>query len=287
MRQTPHILAQHPEASARSVYYPAAIPRLEPSFTTPFPPATIKVIDGDTYTVGQTVLLAGAGGGTNPRKGKVAVINLASELRPGGGWKNGSLAQEESLCYRSTLFATLDNKNHYPLTPIGIVYSPGVVVFRKEMKDHFAQYTDAHERFILSVVSVAGLRRPPVNARTGEFSSPSLQILLDEKIRQTLRVLVLNEQEYIVLGALGCGAFDNPPELVAKTFLRILGEPEWKGRFREIVFAVMAGNGRQVLATRRSTEDSSMEVDDPAPEPSPGRVNYLKFHALLDGVVIG
>ena len=68
---------------------------------------------------------------------------------------------------------------------------------------------------------------------------PADQELLDRKIRTMLRVLANYKQTHLVLGALGCGAFRNPPLLVASIFKRILAEEEWGGHFREIVFAVL------------------------------------------------
>ena len=50
---------------------------------------------------------------------KIGVLNFAAATRPGGGVKNGSSAQEESLCRCSTLYPTLDQKwlweNYYCL----------------------------------------------------------------------------------------------------------------------------------------------------------------------------
>ena len=42
----------------------------------------------------------------------------------------------------------------------------------------------------------------------------------------------------IVLGAIGCGTFDNPPKLVAQQFLQLLDAAEFKGQFENVVFAV-------------------------------------------------
>jgi uncharacterized protein (TIGR02452 family) len=54
-----------------------------------------------------------------------------------------------------------------------------------------------------------------------------------------------------VLGALGCGAFMNPPMLIARTFKMILAEREWEGHFKEIVFAVKDNaRGPNIVAFR-------------------------------------
>ena len=47
---------------------------------------------------------------SNPDK-LIAVLNFASATNPGGGVKNGSSAQEESLCRCSTLYPTLDQRS--------------------------------------------------------------------------------------------------------------------------------------------------------------------------------
>ena len=69
----------------------------------------------------------------------VAVLNLASERSPGGGWQNGALAQEECLCYRSSLYLSLDRKL-YPIPALSAIYSPNVVIIREAMsKGHKLQ----------------------------------------------------------------------------------------------------------------------------------------------------
>jgi len=48
----------------------------------------------------------------------------------------------------------------------------------------------------------------------------------------------VNKQEYLVLGAMGCGAYSCPPRLVATTMKRMILEPEFAGRWKEVTFAV-------------------------------------------------
>src|SRR5690606_14366953 len=71
-------------------------------------PRKTKVVVADSFDVLRQIIEDGA------EPSKTAVLNLASDIRPGGGW-NVTLCetQEEALCYSSTLFATLDPK-YYP-----------------------------------------------------------------------------------------------------------------------------------------------------------------------------
>lgn len=56
--------------------------------------------------------------------------------------------------------------------------------------------------------------------------------------RQILRAAA-GRDDVLVLGAFGCGAFRNPPEIVAEAFKELQRrDPLLVGAFREIVFAV-------------------------------------------------
>jgi hypothetical protein len=57
----------------------------------------------------------------------IAVLNMASFLRPGGGVINGAIAQEESLCLRSTLYTALDEK-FYRLPKFGGLFTKDILV---------------------------------------------------------------------------------------------------------------------------------------------------------------
>jgi uncharacterized protein (TIGR02452 family) len=62
---------------------------------------------------------------------------------------------------------------------------------------------------------------------------------MKNKIRQILRVMAVNGVSCCVLGALGCGAFGNPPKRVARLFRDVMSEIEFIGHFEEIVFAIL------------------------------------------------
>ena len=54
---------------------------------------------------------------------------------------------------------------------------------------------------------------------------------------------VQNGTHVFALGAMGCGVYFCPPRQVAEEMRAILLEPEFKGWFRDIVFAVYVTSG--------------------------------------------
>ena len=66
-----------------------------------------------------------------PRNRRVALLNMTSDRKPGGGWLKGATGQEETLFYRSSLSLSLTPRiSNYPLKPESAIYSPDVVVIR-------------------------------------------------------------------------------------------------------------------------------------------------------------
>ena len=59
-----------------------------------------------------------------------------------------------------------------------------------------------------------------------------------KKIATLLSVASATGHSCLVLSALGCGAFQNPPIHIALLFKEALDSPKFKRKFRKIVFAV-------------------------------------------------
>lgn len=59
------------------------------------------------------------------------------------------------------------------------------------------------------------------------------------KIRTVFRMGVEHSKDSLVLGAFGCGAYALLPSKVAPLFREVLEEPEFKNKFKQLVFAIL------------------------------------------------
>lgn len=217
--------------------------------------AMVKVINEDTFDAAimlmdlassSSRLSSSTNNNTNTRP---AVLNLASDTSPGGGWLTGAMAQEEALCYRSSLSLSL-HKHHYPWVSDQGLYTRDVVIIRSSTSsghDLLAHNVPAADLPVVSVVSIAAVRRPKLSdAQTlaGDkrkvFADKDDRDLTKKKMRLALRISAARGHDCLVLGALGCGAFRNPVEEVADAWKEVLGEKEFAGGWwREVWFAVL------------------------------------------------
>ncbi|KAJ0327101.1 hypothetical protein COL5a_006278 [Colletotrichum fioriniae] len=180
---------------------------------------------------------------------RVAILNMASPLTPGGGFVNGAGSQEESLCMRTTLLPSLKDE-YYRLPELGAVYTPDVLVFRDEDADDVLEKKD---RWFVDCISAAMLRNPEIERDEDTGFSHYVQEkdrqLILEKMKIVLRICQLKGIKKVVLGAWGCGAYGNPVAEVAKAWKKALlprndGKGKKKGNketwagIEEIVFAI-------------------------------------------------
>ncbi|KAL8687245.1 MAG: hypothetical protein Q9218_006528 [Villophora microphyllina] len=173
------------------------------------------------------------------------VLNMANAKHGGGGWLKGAMAQEEALCYRSSLSITL-KRRFYPMSNSSAIYSPTVVVVRQSLSDgdQMLDLSKPEKLPVVSVISMAALRDPPVQRRLGNgeeiYSNNNDRELMRSKIRMVLRIAAANGHRKLVLGALGCGAFGNPKDEVVRLWEDVFAEPEFFGGWWEdVVFAVL------------------------------------------------
>lgn len=249
----PDILQKLPniQAAKSEALYLNTLPPLKPSECpnrTPSGKVAIKIVNDDSFNA--AIKLAASKDVAS--SGRVAVLNMASHANPGGGWLKGARAQEEALCYRSSLSLSL-HRRYYPFKQLMGLYTPDVVVIRSDMASgHSFLVPDVSEQDlpVVSVLSIAALRCPATKRLRGNtaaggvferlgYADPADRELTKAKMRLCLRMAARRNHGLLVLGALGCGAFKNPKEEVAQCWLEVLRETEFVGGWwEEIWFAV-------------------------------------------------
>lgn len=191
--------------------------------STPFPETRVQVANETTLGAARRLSEAGR---------KPLALNFANGVHPGGGFLHGAKAQEEVLCRSSALYKTLVGDHMYiehakrpePDSTDWAIYSPDVPVFRTD------DGTELNHPWLLSFVTCAAPYAPQVGQpRSGD--------LLQKRIHRVLAIAQAYGHSSLVLGAWGCGAFENDTQRTAADFRQAL-ETEFRGAFADIVFAI-------------------------------------------------
>lgn len=186
---------------------------------------------------------------------KTAVHNFASASNPGGGVVHGASAQEECLCRCSGLYFCLNvptmwegfykphRAAHDPIHNDDIIYTPDVTVFKTDTAS--PRMMPESEWYNVDVITCAAtnLRENPSNIYNhgdgnakASVSDRELFAIHEKRLRRIMNVAVAEGAEAVILGAFGCGAFMNNPDVVsdvAKTVVK-----DYLKAFKVIEFAV-------------------------------------------------
>ena len=189
---------------------------------------TITVENATVLEVGERLAAAGP----------VAALNFASATAPGGGFRQGARAQEESIARSSGLFACLEHQPMYgfhrrrldAMFSDYVIYSPQVPVFRRDSGGLLEQ------PWMLSIITC-----PAADATAlREFDAARLAeipAVMAERTRKALAVAAHHQQYRIILGAWGCGAFGIESTVMAQLFHQAL-TTGFRGVFDHISFAI-------------------------------------------------
>lgn len=206
----------------------------------------------------------------NIRYGKTAVLNFANPQYPGGGASKGAVAQEECLCRCSNLYLCLSAPNIFKdyyfyhkkytnhLFSDRLIYTKDVVVFKDESEVPALLPRD--EWFFVDVITCAAPYIAKIN-----IDNASLKSLFKSRIKNIFEAAIDNGVEVIILGAFGCGAFKNPPEVVAEAFHEVIDENGYADNFRKIVFAIKCNPNNtknlDVFQEEFSKDEAEQEFD--------------------------
>lgn len=183
---------------------------------------------------------------------KIGVLNFASAKNPGGGFIKGAQAQEESLARSSALYKSLlkcpeyyeYHRSHKSLLYSDrIIYSPGCPIFRNDDGTLLEQPYCVD--FITSPAPNAGAiwrNQPKDGSRISD--------VLYSRGAKVLSLAVYQGCDALVLGAWGCGVFQNEPSMVAQMFaVFLLPNGQFWGQFKKVLFSVLDSTQQKRIIT--------------------------------------
>lgn len=193
---------------------------------------------------------------------KIAVVNFANAYNPGGGVKKGSSAQEECLCRTSTLYPLIhrislsntfykhnishQTKSGSAKATDSLIYTEGVIICKTD--EELPKRMPKEDWVTVDVISAAApdlrTKSNPHAPLVGNGTYMSDAELFGYHIKRAMHILTVaaaRGADTLVLGAFGCGAFENNPEVVARAYKIAL--QEFPKVFKRIEFAVYCPPG--------------------------------------------
>jgi uncharacterized protein (TIGR02452 family) len=179
----------------------------------------------------------------------ISVLNFANGEKIGGGYARGARAQEEDLCRAFPgLYGSLGkarDRRYYPFGPAAYARHPtryADLLFTDDLEclradnDEGWRMLGSRDRFKVSIVSAAAPNLPKGEpAIHEELLNLHAHILLAPKLLQP-------RTDLLILGAFGCGVFQNDPKVIAMYFSNFLKrQSDYLRLYEEIHFAIPPG----------------------------------------------
>ena len=201
-----------------------------------------SVVNADSFTLAREIAAA------NPDD-EVLVLNLANPVHIGGGVRRGAKAQEEDLCRQSTLLMALEDRDasryyeynrnlHTRNGSDAVIIIPWVEIFKD------ADYNYLDQTTVVSVLTCAA----PILDPGVKYDKNKYRYLMYHRIEGILVAAAVNGYKHLVLGAFGCGAFNNDAAVVSDIFYDVIKNFRLDGCgvddfFTSIDFAVLTKPG--------------------------------------------
>ena len=191
---------------------------------------------GDSF--GAARKLAGEG------KECILVLNFANASHPGGGVRNGAVAQEEDLCRKSSLLFSLEsmqarrfyNYNWKQMTNLGtnaVIITPRVEIIRDDDNNLL------EESVVVAVMTCAA---PNIRDGIPDMNQEQYDDMVYYRIMRMLLVAASRGYKNLVLGAWGCGAFGNDPKKMSDLFKKAARDTD--GLFETMEFAIVRNDDK-------------------------------------------
>lgn len=166
----------------------------------------------------------------------ICLLNFADAFKCGGGYLNGRMAQEETLCRQTLLYPTLAKNDMYSINAADkncvylydtMIYSPDVFVIRGNNYEMLGE-----KSFKVNIISAPAVDKRIKNSRWDADK------IMQRRIKKIVMLAAFKKNAVLVLGAFGCGVFKNDPNKVSQIFKRILVDECMANFFKEIWFPI-------------------------------------------------
>lgn len=165
------------------------------------------------------------------KNGKVAILNMASAKRPGGGVINGARAQEECLFRCSNLIVSISS-DFYPLKENEALYTKDAIFFKDRNYENMDPIT-------VDVITIPAINLNPTARYDHLQNVNNYDELTKDKIRLMLSIPIIYGVKNIILGAWGCGVFKNDPNKISQYFYDILIGEGYIKQLDRVQFAII------------------------------------------------
>ncbi|CAF4535922.1 unnamed protein product, partial [Didymodactylos carnosus] len=122
----------------------------------------------------------------------------------------------------------------YPMEEFGCIYTSGITFFR-DTEDKGYPYLSS-PLYDVKAIAMAAYRDPPLSQNNTRLEITKAAGMR-KKIENIFAIAVTHGHDSLVLSALGCGAFKNPPDHVALIFKSVI--EQYAGFFKQIIFAII------------------------------------------------
>jgi len=166
---------------------------------------------------------------------KVGVLSFASAKNPGGGFLNGSMAQEEALAYCSNLYESIKDSDLYAINARckSTTYTDTAITCRVS----FFRTSDFELVDIPYDVNIVTCPAVNMSRVRPDMIDEAKRVMVD-RMSKIIALMINRGYEYIILGAYGCGVFRNDPKDIASTWHYLLVERNLRTYFKEIYFSI-------------------------------------------------
>ncbi|CAF4647224.1 unnamed protein product [Rotaria socialis] len=241
----------------------------------PYQFTTVEVVNNDCLLVYEKLAAD---------KSRPVLLNMANATTPGGGYRQGAGAQEENLFRRSNYYLSLDaelddtkqperywctakgeeqmlraNESMYPMDEFGAIYTSGITVFRNTEDTGYAYLEQP--LYDVRSIALAAYKQPELKQNDTRLLTDKNAMDTRKKIESLFVMAYHHQHDCLILSALGCGAFKNPPTHMASIFKSVI--QQYAGYFKTIHFAIV---------------DDHNTGNQHNPDG-----NYLPFKRILDG----